>query len=69
MLAGWRSSSPAAISPAISPPAIGGAFLGKIFLVTVHLGLSIDNALAVQVVSAAVGALAMIALTRMVAGA
>ena len=46
-----------------------GAFLGKMFLVTVHLGLSIDNALAVQVVSAAVGAFTMIALTRMVAGA
>jgi uncharacterized membrane protein YeaQ/YmgE (transglycosylase-associated protein family) len=28
-----------------------GAFLGKIFLVTVHLGLSIDNALAMQVVT------------------
>ncbi len=48
---------------------IAGAFLGKIFLVTVHLGLSIDNALAVQVASAAVGAFATIALTRMVAGA
>ena len=48
---------------------IAGAFLGKIFLVTVHLGLSIDNALAVQVASAAVGAFITIAVTRMVAGA
>jgi uncharacterized membrane protein YeaQ/YmgE (transglycosylase-associated protein family) len=48
---------------------IGGALVGKIFLVTVHIGLPIDNALAVQVASAAVGALIMIAVTRMAAGA
>jgi uncharacterized membrane protein YeaQ/YmgE (transglycosylase-associated protein family) len=48
---------------------IVGAFIGKVFLLTVHLGLPIDNAIAVQVASAAAGALIMIALTRMVAGA
>jgi len=48
---------------------IAGAFVGKVFLVTVHFGLPIDNALVVHIVSAAVGALIMIALTRIVAGA
>ena len=48
---------------------IAGAFVGKIFLVNVHFGLPIDNALVVQIASAAIGALIMIALTRIVAGA
>jgi uncharacterized membrane protein YeaQ/YmgE (transglycosylase-associated protein family) len=46
-----------------------GAFVGKVFLLAAHLGLPIDNAVAVQVASAAAGALIMVALTRMVAGA
>ena len=48
---------------------IAGAFVGKIFLVTVPFGLPIDNTLVVQIASAAIGALGMIALTRIVAGA
>jgi uncharacterized membrane protein YeaQ/YmgE (transglycosylase-associated protein family) len=48
---------------------IAGALAGTVFPLTVGIGLPIDGALAVQVVSAAVGALIMIVLTRMVAGA
>ena len=48
---------------------IAGAFAGKIFLVTVHFGLPIDNTLFMQIASAAIGAFIMIALTRIVAGA
>jgi len=47
---------------------IGGALAGKIIPLAVHLGLPVDNVLGVQVASAAIGALIMIALTRMVAG-
>ena len=45
---------------------VAGAFVGKISLVAMHLGLPIDSALAAQVVSAALGAFSMIALTRVV---
>ena len=46
---------------------IAGALAGTAFL-TVDVGLPFDGALAVQVAGAAVGALIMIALARMVAG-
>jgi uncharacterized membrane protein YeaQ/YmgE (transglycosylase-associated protein family) len=48
---------------------IAGALVGRLFPLAVYLGLTIDHPLGGQVASAAAGALIMIALTRMVAGA
>lgn len=44
-----------------------GAFLGNLAVVAVHIGLPIGSALVMQVASAAIGALATIALTRVIA--
>ena len=48
---------------------IAGAVVGKFLLDAIHVGLPIGNALAMQVANAAIGALIMVALTRVVAGA
>ncbi len=48
---------------------VAGAFVGKILLITTQLGLPIDNALVVQIVSAGMGAFIMIAATRVFLGA
>jgi uncharacterized membrane protein YeaQ/YmgE (transglycosylase-associated protein family) len=45
---------------------VAGAFVGQISPLAMHLGLPIDNALAMQVASAALGAFSMIAATRVV---
>ena len=47
---------------------ITGAIVGKLLLDTIHVGLPIGSALAMQVANAAIGALIMVAVTRVVAG-
>jgi uncharacterized membrane protein YeaQ/YmgE (transglycosylase-associated protein family) len=68
--AGWLAVVVTGSGLALSLAAgIAGALAGTVFPVAVYIGLPIDGALTAQVASAAVGALVMIALTRMVAGA